>query len=209
MAKKQKYYVVWQGIKPGIYLTWDDCQKQIKNVPSAKFKSFDTRAEAEFAFSSGHHPTPVKKAGTAVKKQGKDAIIHNSIAVDAACSGNPGVMEYQGVETISGKKLFHQGPFPGGTNNIGEFLALVHALAYLKKQEKNKTVIYSDSEIAIGWVKKGRAATKMTQNKENAPLFELIRRAESWLTENKIENSIIKWDTHSWGENPADFGRKK
>jgi ribonuclease HI len=209
VAKKQKYYVVWQGIKPGIYLTWDDCQKQIKNVPSAKFKAFDTMAEAEYAFSSGHLPTATKKSASTGKKQGRDAIVHNSISVDAACSGNPGAMEYQGVETITGKKIFHQGPFPGGTNNIGEFLALVHALAYLKKQAKPETIIYSDSEIAIGWVRKGRSATKMTQNKENAPLFELISRAESWLAENKIENKIIKWDTHSWGENPADFGRKK
>jgi ribonuclease HI len=209
VAKKQKYYVVWQGIKPGIYLTWDDCQKQIKNVPSAKFKAFDTMAEAEYAFSSGHLPTATKKSASTGKKQGRDAIVHNSISVDAACSGNPGAMEYQGVETITGKKIFHQGPFPGGTNNIGEFLALVHALAYLKKQAKPETIIYSDSEIAIGWVRKGKSATKMVQNRENAPLFELISRAESWLAENKIGNKIIKWDTHSWGENPADFGRKK
>lgn len=208
MAKKQKYYVVWQGITPGIYLSWDDCQRQIKNVPSAKYKAFDSRAEAEFAFSSGHSATSTKPTTAIGKKQSRDAIIPNSIAVDAACSGNPGVMEYQGVETITGKQLFHQGPFPGGTNNIGEFLALVHALAYLKKQEKKQTVIYSDSEIAIGWVRKGRSATKMQENKENAPLFELIKRAEFWLAENKIENRIIKWDTHSWGENPADFGRK-
>ncbi len=201
--------MVWQGIKPGIYLTWDDCQKQIKNVPSAKFKAFDTMAEAEYAFSSGHLPTATKKSASTGKKQGRDAIVHNSISVDAACSGNPGAMEYQGVETITGKKIFHQGPFPGGTNNIGEFLALVHALAYLKKQAKPETIIYSDSEIAIGWVRKGKSATKMVQNRENAPLFELISRAESWLAENKIGNKIIKWDTHSWGENPADFGRKK
>lgn len=201
--------MVWQGIKPGIYLSWDDCQKQIKNVPSAKFKAFETRIEAEHAFSAGHQHTTVKKTASIKKKQSTDAIVHNSISVDAACSGNPGVMEYQGVETITGKKLFLQGPFPGGTNNIGEFLALVHALAYLKKLGKRDTVIYSDSEIAIGWVRKGKSATKMVQNRENAPLFELIRRAETWLAENKIENKIIKWDTHSWGENPADFGRKK
>ena len=94
--------MVWQGIKPGIYLSWDDSQKQIKNVPSAKFKAFDTMAEAEYAFSSGHQPTAIKKSASTGKKQGRDAIVHNSISVDAACSGNHGAMEYQGVENFNG-----------------------------------------------------------------------------------------------------------
>ena len=42
--------------------------------------------------------------------------IKESIAVDAACSGNPGKMEYRGVYVADGRELFHIGPFEEGTN---------------------------------------------------------------------------------------------
>ena len=130
-----------------------------------------------------------------------------SIAVDAASSGNPGRMEYQGVDTQTGKLLFHQGPFAQGTNNVGEFLALVHGLAYLKKEGSDRA-IYSDSRIAIGWVRKKKCGTKLAPHSSNKILFELIARAESWLRSNTYSTSILKWETKAWGEIPADFGRK-
>jgi len=55
-----------------------------------------------------------------------------SISVDAACAGNPGILEYQGVNTATKEVLFKRGPFPVGTVNLGEFLAIVHGLSYLK-----------------------------------------------------------------------------
>ncbi|HBB48571.1 MAG TPA: ribonuclease H [Flavobacteriaceae bacterium] len=130
-----------------------------------------------------------------------------SIAVDAASSGNPGRMEYQGVDTQTGKLLFHQGPFAQGTNNVGEFLALVHGLAYLKKEGSDRA-IYSDSRIAIGWVRKKKCGTKLAPHSSNKILFELIVRAETWLRSNTYSTSILKWETKVWGEIPADFGRK-
>ena len=57
----------------------------------------------------------------------------NAWAVDAACSGNPGPMEYQAIDLATGAQVFHFGPMHG-TNNIGEFLAIVHALALLDRQ---------------------------------------------------------------------------
>ena len=48
----------------------------------------------------------------------------DSLAVDAACAGNPGPMEYRGVLVRTGQEIFHVGPMEGGTNNIGEFLAI-------------------------------------------------------------------------------------
>ena len=64
-------------------------------------------------------------------------------AVDAACSGNPGPMEYRGIDLATGAVVFHYGPVHG-TNNIGEFLAIVHALALMEQKGIRKT-IYSDS----------------------------------------------------------------
>ena len=131
-----------------------------------------------------------------------------ALAVDAACKGNPGPLEYQGVEIESNVNLFHQGPFPDGTVNIGEFLAIVHALALLKHGGNTDRVIYSDSRIGIGWVKGKKCKTKLTQTVANKQLFQLIKRAEKWLRENPVENPILKWETKLWGEIPADFGRK-
>jgi ribonuclease HI len=209
VAKKQKYYVVWEGNMPGIYNSWEECQDQIKGHPSAKYKAFESFGEAEFAFKRNYFEF-VKKAAksTTVKNQSKSDIVADSISVDAACSGNPGLMEYQCVETISGKLIFRKGPFKEGTNNIGEFLGLVHALALLKKLENSHTSIYTDSMTAMSWVKNKKAKTKLTPTPDNAELFELITRAESWLKTNTFPNKIIKWNTESWGEIPADFGRK-
>src|SRR5690606_28032046 len=107
----------------------------------------------------------------------------HSISVDAASSGNPGKMEYQGVDTQTKKRLFYQGPFEEGTNNIGEFLALVHALALLKKQNSDK-IIYTDSKIAMSWVKKKSCNTKLERNAKNKPVFDLVDRAIIWLNQN-------------------------
>jgi len=127
--------------------------------------------------------------------------------VDAACSGNPGRMEYRGVDTKTKKQLFLQGPFKKGTNNIGEFLALVHGLGYLKLK-KSELPIYSDSRIAISWVKKGQCRTNLQFSKDNQQLLDFIKRAEVWLKENTYTTQILKWETKAWGEIPADFGRK-
>ncbi len=209
LAKKQKYYVVWEGNVPGIFSSWKECQEQIIGYPSAKYKSFENLAEAEFAFKKNYTEF-FKKSSTKLqsKPQSTSEIVRDSIAVDAACSGNPGDMEYQCVETTTKKILFHQGPFKDGTNNIGEFLALVHALAILQKIKNEHTAIYTDSITAISWVKNKKAKTNLSLTKNNAEIFDLINRAEIWLKNNTFNNKIIKWNTVSWGEIPADFGRK-
>lgn len=213
MAKTPKYYVVWSGLNPGIYDSWDECRKQIAGFAGALHRSFPSRRAAEKAFAMGYGAykqaknkiTPVDLLNEQSGIAGKPDF--NSVSVDAACSGNPGVMEYRGVLTDSGKELFRLGPFPEGTVNIGEFLALVHALAFLKKKNNNLPV-YSDSVNAIKWVKAGKARTKLEPGEKNRKLFEIIGRAEKWLAENKYENEIRKWLTKYWGEIPADFGRK-
>lgn len=210
MAKKQKYYVVWHGNKPGIYMSWDECKAQITGFAGSKYKSFDTLALAEYAYSQNYEKfiLPSSNNTMTAKKASKENIITDSICVDAACSGNPGDLEYRGVETLSRKQLFHQGPFKEGTNNIGEFLAIIYALAALKKVGNAHTVIYSDSQTAISWVKNKKVKTTLARTPGNRPLFEQVDRAEKWLKKSTFETRILKWDTISWGENPADFGRK-
>jgi ribonuclease HI len=209
MKKKVKFYVVWNGREKGIFTSWDDCKKQVDGFEGAKYKSYDSEKEAKDAFTaSAPNFFAGKKIAAANKTPKNTKIIYPSIAVDAACSGNPGKMEYQGVDTRTGEQLFHQGVFPDATNNVGEFLALVHGLAYLQKHNLNDMPIYSDSRNAILWIKNKECRTKLEQTKRNAPVFDLIRRGEHWLKNNKYQNPILKWETEDWGEIPADFGRK-
>ncbi len=131
----------------------------------------------------------------------------NAIAVDAACSGNPGAMEYQGIDLATGARIFHFGPMHG-TNNIGEFLAIVHALALIEQQGTIDKTVYSDSYNAILWVKKKQCKTKLARTPNTEDLFKIIARAENWLQTHMVETPVVKWETNKWGEIPADFGRK-
>jgi ribonuclease HI len=211
MAKK-KYYVVWEGIEKGIYASWATCKKNIDGHPGAKYKAFADKKLAEKAFKGSYEDykgmDTKKKTLSNKEKEAYGVPNLNSIAVDAACSGNPGLMEYRGVATATSTQLFIQGPFKSGTNNVGEFLALVHGLAWLQQKKEASLPIYSDSRIAISWVKQQKCKTKLPKNKDTEILFDLINRAENWLKTNRYNNPILKWETKAWGEIPADFGRK-
>ncbi|MFC7356241.1 viroplasmin family protein [Jejudonia soesokkakensis] len=210
---KQKYYVVWYGNPAGIYDSWNKCKKAIAGVSGAQYMSFETLKEAKAAYDreyrdyKGKGSSKKKRTLTPLEKAKFGEPNLYSISVDAASSGNPGKMEYRGVDTQTKKQLFHQGPFLQGTNNVGEFLALVHGIAFLKKKGSDR-IIYSDSRIAMGWVKKKKCNTKLKQTAKNKPLFELIARAEHWLKNNPYKTVVVKWETKAWGEIPADFGRK-
>jgi ribonuclease HI len=205
----QKWYVVWNGGKPGIYDTWADCKKQTDGFEKALYKAFESYEEADAAYQSDPW-SYIRKNNTATQAAiltTPPVVIHRSLSVDAACSGNPGLMEYRGVYTDTGEEVFHQGPFRQGTNNIGEFLALVHGLALLK-QRNSRLPLYSDSTNAIAWVRNKKCKTQLKACESNKVIFNLIERAEIWLKNNAYTTSVLKWETGVWGEIPADFGRK-
>lgn len=218
---KNRFYVVWKGRNPGVYDSWEACKQEIDGFAGALYKGFPDKASADAAYAKGF--IGFEKAEAAVKPNPMTAVVKPltpAIAVDAACSGNPGKMEYQGVfvdfgtEPATSTQLFKSPVFENGTNNIGEFLAIVHALAW-QKQKRTTYPIYSDSVNAQKWVREKKCRTKLQPNENNMYLFELVERAEKWLRENDTwmkENSavipVLKWKTEIWGEIPADFGRK-
>ncbi len=209
MAKK-KFYVVWEGKKKGIYTSWNDCKKQIDGFVGAKYKSFALKENAEKAFK-GNYTDYIGKKDKEITLSKEELLrigkpILNSISVDGACN-NKGDAEYQGVYTDTQTELFKQGPFKGGSNNLMEFLALVHGLAYCK-QHKLDLPIYSNSRTAISWVKRKVIKTTIKKTATNKKVFELVDRAIFWLKNNTYSNKILKWETKAWGEIPADFGRK-
>lgn len=222
---KQKYYVVWKGRLSGVFNSWETCSAQVSGYTGAEFKSFESLSAAKSAYQKTYRDFVRQPAGRTGPP--KDALIKPldaqpsmeqakmilakpalpSICVDAACSGVPGPVEWRGVETQTSKELFRFGPYPAGTNNVGEFLAIFQGLLWLKERQLNWPV-YSDSKNAILWVRLKKCRTKLIQTTRNAGLFELIATAETWLDENRYLNKILKWETRTWGENPADFGRK-
>ena len=210
MAKK-KYYVVWDGRETGVYNSWESCKEQVSGYPGAVYKSFDSEELANEAFyeDSKNHVgnKKIKPQLTAeqIKKYGEPIL--ESISVDGASSSRGGMSEYRGVFTHNAKEIFRKGPFPDGTNNLMEFLALVHALS-LCKREGVTLPIYSDSRTAISWVRKKEIKTTKKRTKKNEELFDLIDRALMWLKDNNYQNKILKWETKVWGEIPADFNRK-
>ncbi len=220
---KKKFYVVWHGASPGVYTSWADCKLQINGFVGAVYKSFGTREEAEKAYGNspylyvrgkkaavpavpGDNPTDVPSYRHDTVLPLPPGIPAEALAVDAACSGNPGPMEYRGVYLRTGETVFHFGPVYG-TNNIGEFLAIVHALA-LMEQRRIRMPVFSDSRNAIGWVKQKRCKTRLERSPRTEALYQMIERAETWLKTHKADIPVLKWETERWGEVPADFCRK-
>jgi len=209
--RKPKFYVVWKGRKTGIFESWDECNAQIRGFKNAVYKSFLTKQLAEQAFNSPSKDFIGKDIFESELTEEQRILLGDpileSISVDGAWNTGTGVVEYQGVDTKTKKVLFKSELYEDGTNNIVEFLGIVHGLAYCKKN--NLTLpIYSDSRNAIAWVRDKQARTDHPRRETNEKLFNLIDRAIKWLNENEYANQILKWETKAWGENPADFGRK-
>ncbi len=200
--------MVWKGRKTGVFASWVECEKQVKGFVGAQFKAFESETKADAAFLSKYDDYKGKPSTLGKWRTASTKPLTPSICVDAACSGAPGKLEYRGVNTESGEEVFRAGPYEEGTNNVGEFLAVVHALTWQAKHNMH-VPIYSDSENAIAWVNTGQCKTKLKHTPKNAVLFAIIHSAENWLAENELpEDKILKWETDLWGENPADFGRK-
>ena len=216
---KVNFYVVWKGRETGIFESWAACEQQVKGV-AAQYKGFATREEAEKALAEGAEKYIAPRSSVNRQKcnavsvtdlspteMQQHGVLLPALAVDAACSGNPGKLEFRGVIADTGTQVFHRGPYIGGTNNIGEFLATVLGLAYLQKHNL-PWVLYSDSKTAIAWIKQKKCKTQLEWNAENQELLLAVRAAEKWLSEHTWTTPIYKWNTEHLGEIPADFGRK-
>lgn len=209
MSAKRKYYVVWRGRETGVFSSWEACKAQIDGYEGAQYKSFPTEGAAKMAFAQNYWQVVGKKPIAPPSFDGMaERPLAGCVAVDAACSGNPGTMEYRGVMADTGQEIFRMGPYAEATNNVGEFLAIVHALALIDQGRLHAAAIYSDSVTAQAWVRQKRCKSKLAPTAANAPVFDLVRRADAWLAAHAVKVKILKWKTELWGEIPADFGRK-
>lgn len=205
---EKKFYVVRKWKKTWIFYSRDECKESVNWFSDAKYKWFSSKQDAELALQEWREKYyEVKNVAKKEKVDNKDIpFFAESIAVDAACSGNPWEMEYRWIDLQTWEEIFHE-KFKIWTNNIGEFLAIVHWLNYLK--DKKDKVIYSDSRIAISRVNQWKCKTQLKMgNPDFERIFQTVERAEKRLKENGINSKILKWNTEEWWEIPADFGRK-
>lgn len=221
MSSGKKYYVVFKGRNPGVYDDWGDALEQVQGYEGAVYKGFSSSTEATAAYRNAVRKEDGNDLGAFLSgashhnlpKPGQPDYLTNpevdldAWAVDASCLGNPGKMEYQGVELMTGRTLFRIGPFDDATNNIGEFLAIVHAMALMTQQGKFHN-IYSDSVSGMAWARNRKIKTQLKPTDRNARVFELMARAVTWLNTHQFPAKVLKWQTDRWGEIPADFGRK-
>ena len=208
LKNEKKFYVVRKWKKIWIFNSWNECKESVNGYSDAKYKWFSSIEDAEAALNEWWEKYyEVKKTTKKVEIRNKDIpFFAESIAVDAACSGNPGEMEYRWINLQTWEEIFHE-KFKVWTNNIGEFLAIIHWLNYLWDDNR---VIYSDSRIAISWVNQWKCKTQINSNESAgfSRTFDAIERAEKWLKGNGIKHKILKRNTEDWWEIPADFWRK-
>lgn len=210
-----KYYVVWEGRDTGVFSQWDDVAELVNGYSGARYQAFDSEYDAVMAFRgkpSDHSAFADQLAlRMAAQEQPRPSDASRpmlGVAVDGACAGNPGPMEYRCVRLSDGAEIFHVGPLEGGTNNIAEYLAIIHAAALLAQRNLVTIPIYSDSVTAQSWVRRGRSNTTLIPTMQNERVRQLLDRADRWLATHHIANPILKWDSNLWGEIPADFNRK-
>jgi len=206
---KNNYYVVFVGKKIGIYDSWEKCKEQTSGYSGASFKGYIDEVSAKRAFREFQKSVSSNKTSELRKSifDTNSEIDYDTISVDGACSGNPGLGEYQCVYTKTGEQIFIESGFEDTTNNIMEFLALVQAIKYVTENNID-TKIYSDSVTAIAWVRNKKVNSNLRPTMRNFDSKKMMDEAEKWLKNNTYKVEILKWNTKKWGEIPADFGRK-
>ena len=162
MAKK--FYVVWAGRQTGIFTDWATTQRHVHGFPAARFKSFESRAEAEQAFKAGTPPLPGRRsaptpARLAAEIHAPSADIQGvQIYCDGACDPNPGHAGSGIVVYRDGRlmELWYGLYNPNGTNNTAELNALHRALLMAESNiaAGHNTRLFCDSVYAINCVSK-------------------------------------------------------
>lgn len=134
------------------------------------------------------------------------------IAVDGWCANTSWwwVWYYRGIlikngEVNNGKVIFEK-EFPQTSNNLTEYLAILEAMRWRMKNDP-KIAIYSDSTVAIWWVR------KWGHNCSQLPMWQHAKsyteKLENWRNKSKAPfENIYQRFTKKWWDIPADYGKK-
>jgi ribonuclease HI len=217
------YYSVYQGHKPGIYKTWDKCQKNITGYSNAIFKKFKDKDAAEYFLTNGKEQKIVtmndflieKPSNKNSKKKNESTQSKIVVYTDGACSHNGSKKANAGFgvyfsdndpRNLSKKVKGKQ------TNNVAELSAIIEVSNILKSELKNNVnvEIWTDSEYSIkccttygvkqeksGWIKD-------IKNKELVKKAYDIYKKYPNVHFNYIKAHTDKTDIHSIGNDNAD-----
>ena len=162
MAKK-KFYAVKQGRKTGMFLTWDDCKKQVMGYPGAIYKSFGTREEAEayLGVTRAQIDQKDRKAGiTRSVSSGNNKSENTENAVEIYVDGSYHAatkeFSYGMVVLVDGKEeKFSQkmtDPELAQMRNVaGEIKGSEAAMQYALDHEIPSIIIYHDYQGIASW----------------------------------------------------------
>lgn len=133
---------------------------------------------------------------------------------DASYLSNTKLLEFRVVNIETGQELYRNS-FADTlhTTNIGEFFGLVRGIKiHIDSNLALDYPIFSDSQVAIGWVNGLYVNSKNLRKPENRLFFPFVEKGLEYLrkiTKAKKMPPVLKWRTDIWGEIPADFDRKK
>lgn len=153
-----KYYAVKKGRKTGIFMTWSDCQAQVKGYSGAIFKSFPTKKEAELFLGSPSTSKPMTENGSknVIYRNLNTPIDHKKdesfdvvAYIDGSFDKKLGVVGSGGVIIHNGEKT----EFSFGTkepqytaywNVAGELLGALYVMEWAKRVGATTCALYYD-----------------------------------------------------------------
>lgn len=107
-------------------------------------------------------------------------------------------MAYKGFNESTNKWIFKVKYKGYCTQNVADFMAIVHALHYCKINNIDLP-IYNDNLVAIKWVKDKKVNSLLIKTKENHELFQSFENALVILKQNDFLNPILFWKKKELG----------
>lgn len=183
---KVKFYAVRNGVKPGIYNTWDECKAQVSGYSGAEYKSFATLEEAQAYVGLGNSESNDVAANVILQEPWKEKIqedIKNGYLVaytDGSYDKSSGKYSY-GIVIIDEKleekylKDIGENPEYAKSHNVaGELLAALTSIAYAISTGRRKIKIYHDYEGVAKWIT-GEWQAKMQVSKDYLKTYNDIK----------------------------------
>ena len=166
MAKK--FYAVRQGKVTGVFTSWDECKDSVSGYPSAEFKSFPTRIEAE-CYMRGEEVTT-----TIIPRE--DAVV---AYVDGSYKADTQEFSYGAVLFVNGEEIemshaYSEPEYAEMRNVAGEIVGAGQVMKYCVANGIKKLDLYHDYEGIAKWCK-GEWKTTKTVTKRYKEFYDKIK----------------------------------
>lgn len=192
-----KFYAVAKGVQPGIYTSWSECEKQVKNFKGSLYRSFTNKEEAQTYLNQMIEAE--RKANAVVEGKGWEVYVDGSYSPEVENYAAGAVILKDGhiVEEICllgqnpalAKEMGQSKDFSSARNVAGECLGMVQALKYVLEQNEEKAVVaYYDYLGLSAWLD---GSWKV----ESDTAIEYSRQMESLLKE--LDVTFVKVEAHT------------